>query len=286
MQLNRLSRALGEQHIVGCQDEETERVVKSASRVMRILELFDVLRREALVSEVSELLDLPQSSTSILLRSMVIMGYLHFNPKTRAFGPTTRVALLGNWINGPVVNNGVLARLMERVNMRTGQAVILAVRNRIWSEYIHVVQSTLPLRLFVVKGARRPLVCSGSGLVLLVDLSDNEVRRLALRHNAETGDKVSIGDLLERVKLARSQKWVSNYDSITQGGGMIALCLPRFENEERIVMGVGGLSNVLRENEADFVRIMREEVAANFNDLARMSEASASLALAPSHDLH
>lgn len=286
MQLGKLSRALGEEHIVGCQDEETERVVKSASRVMRILELFDVLRREALVSEVSELLDLPQSSTSVLLRSMVVMGYLYFNPKTRAFGPTTRVALLGNWINGPVVNDGVLTRLTERVNVRTGQAVILAVRNRTWSEYIHVVQSTQPLRLFVVKGSRRPLVCSASGLVLLSGLSDNEIRRLALRHNSETRDNVCIGDLLERVSLVRSQRWVSNYDSVTQGGGMIALCLPNFENEERIVMGVGGLSNVLRENEADFVRIMREEVAGNFNDLARMSEVSASLSLGELHDLH
>lgn len=266
MQLNRLSRALGEQYVVGCQDEETERVVKSASRVMRIIELFDVLRREALVSEVSELLDLPQSSTSILLRSMVLMGYLYFNPKTRAFAPTTRVALLGSWINGPEVNNGSLTQLMERVNMRTGQAVVLAVRNRTWSEYIHVVQSNQPLRMFVVKGSRRPLVTSASGFTLLADMPDNEIRRLALRHNSETGDNVCIADLLERVRLVRVQKWASNYDGITKGGGMITACLPQFANEERIVIGIAGLTNVLRENEAEFAQIMREEVLANFSN--------------------
>ena len=62
----------------------------------------------------------------------------------------------------------------------------------------------------------------------------------------------------------RAQGWASNYDGVTKGGGMIAQCLPQFDNEERIVIGVAGLTDVLRENEAEFARIMQEEVAANF----------------------
>lgn len=263
MQLNRLSRALGEVHVVGCADEASDRVVKSASRVLRILELFDILRRDALVSEVSELLDFPQSSTSVLLRSMVVMGYLHFNPETRSFGPTTRVALLGSWINGSVVSNGKLNRLVERVNARTGQAVVLAVRNRTWSEYIHVVQATDPLRLFVVKGSRRPLARSGTGLALLSGLPDPEIKRIALRHNAETGDNLCISELLEQLAQSREQGWVASYDTVTKGGGAIAMALPQFDNEERIVMGVAGLTNVLRENAAEFVAAMQDEIAAN-----------------------
>src|SRR6185369_37139 len=165
--MRQLSQSLGESNIVGWNSAETEGVVKSAGRVLKILELFDVLRREAPVYEVSELLDLPQSSTSVLLRTMVVMGYLQFNPKTRAFSPTTRVALLGNWINGPMISDGLLTRLLHRVNARTGQGVLVAVRNRIWSEYIHVVQATNPVRLFIVKGLRRPLIQSGTGLMLL-----------------------------------------------------------------------------------------------------------------------
>ncbi|NBB50453.1 transcriptional regulator kdgR [Rhizobium sp. CRIBSB] len=191
------------------------------------------------------------------------MGYLYFNPKTRAFGPTTRVALLGSWINGPAVSDGMLNRLMERVNMRTGQAVVLAVRNRTWSEYIHVVQATSPLRLFVVKGSRRPLVGSGTGLALLADLPDSDIRRLALRHNAETGESACLSSLIERVAVVRSQGWAASYDGVTPGGGMISVLLPRFDNEERIVLGIAGLTSVLRDNEADFVSIMLEEVAAN-----------------------
>ncbi|WP_394658482.1 IclR family transcriptional regulator [uncultured Novosphingobium sp.] len=263
MQLNRLSRALGEHHVVGCEDEDTDRVVKSAGRVLRILELFDVLKREALVSEVSELLEFPQSSTSVLLRSMVILGYLYFNPDTRAFGPTTRVALMGSWINGPMISDGTLTRLIDGVNKRTGQAVVLAVRNRIWSEYIHVAQATDPLRMFVVKGSRRPLVCSGTGLSLLAELPDSDIKRIALRYNAEADENVCLNTLLEQVNHTRARGWASSYDTVTPGGGMIAMRLPQFLNDERIVLGIAGLTSVLRENEDRFVLAMQEEIAEN-----------------------
>ncbi|MDF8334599.1 IclR family transcriptional regulator [Novosphingobium cyanobacteriorum] len=266
MQLTRLSRALGEVRVAGCEDEETDRVVKSAGRVLRILELFDVLKREALVSEVSELLEFPQSSTSLLLRSMVILGYLYYNPDTRAFGPTTRVALLGSWINGPMISDGTLSRLIDAVNRRTGQAVVLAVRNRIWSEYIHVAQATDPLRLFVVKGSRRPLVSSGTGISLLTDLPDSDIKRIALHHNAESKDNVCLASVLEWVNIARERGWAASYDLVTPGGGMIAMRLPQFDNEERIALGIAGLTNVLRDNEANFVAIMQEEIAINFNE--------------------
>lgn len=262
MQLSRLSQALGEINIVGCRDEETDRVVKSAGRVLRILELFDVLRREALVSEVSELLGVPQSSTSVLLRSMTLMGYLYFNPESRAFGPTTRVALLGNWINGTMIANGSLARLIERVNQRTGQAVVLAVRNRIWAEYIHVVQATDALRMFVVKGSRRPLVWSGTGFALMSDLPDSHIKRIAMHYNAETGENVCMAEVLERVDQVRTQGWVASYDLVTKGGAIIAMRLPQFDNEEQIVIGVAGLTGVLREREAQFVACMQEEICA------------------------
>ena len=272
MKLSSLSRALGEAQIIEYRDDETGHVVKSAGRALRILELFDVLRREALVSEVSELLDFPQSSTSVLLRSMVLMGYLTFNPETRAFGPTIRVSLLGNWINGPDVGGGKLIKLMEQVNSQTGQAVVLAVRNRTWSEYIHVLQATDTLRMFLVKGARRPLVASGTGLALLAGLPDREIKRLTLRHNAETDDNICMSNLLDRVNLTRKQGWASSYDAVTLGGGIIAMPLPQYGNEQKMVLGVGGLTCVLKEREAEFVATMQEAVAGNFTKPTQLVE--------------
>ncbi|GAA0317315.1 hypothetical protein GCM10009087_29620 [Sphingomonas oligophenolica] len=192
------------------------------------------------------------------------MGYLQFNPKTRAFSPTTRVALLGNWVNGAMISDGLLMRLLQRVNARTNQAVVVAVRNQIWSEYIHIVQSTNPVRLFVVKGSRRPLIRSGTGLMLLADLPDSDIKRIAMRTNAEAGEgqpRDCIQTLMEQVAEVRSLGWASTFDTITKGGGMIAMRLPQVNNEEQLVVGVPGLSDNLRENRDTYLAVLREETA-------------------------
>lgn len=267
MELARLGQALGERWVAGHERDDTDQIVKSAGRVLRILELFDVLKREAPVSEVSELLGLPQSSTSVLLRSLVVMGYLSYNAPTRAFAPTTRVALLGNWVNAPLLSDGPLIRLMHRLNVRTGQAIVLAVRNHIWSQYIHVVQASSAVRLFVVKGSRRPLVCSATGLTLISDLPDSEITRLGLRYNAEPQEvdvEVPVPILLERVNAVRANGYAFQHDTVTAGAGMIAMRLPSLENsDERLSIGIAAPTQVLQDSKNDFVLALHEEIAAH-----------------------
>lgn len=265
MELSRLGRALGEEWVAGHEQEEADHIVKSAGRVLRILELFDLLKREALVSEVSDLLDLPQSSTSVLLRNLVVLGYLSYNPPTRAFAPTTRVALLGSWVNGPLVSDGPLIQLMHRLNVRTGQAIVLAARNHVWSQYIHVVQATSAVRLYVVKGSRRPLACSATGLTLISDLPDSEVKRIGIRYNAEPQEvdvKVTVAQLLERVQAVNANGYAFQHDTVTPGAGVIAMRLPALENrEERLSIGIAAPTETLRQNKDAFVVALREEIA-------------------------
>ena len=68
--------------------------VKSAARVFEVLEYFDRIRRAATVMEIARTLDYPQSSTSVLLRSMVELGYLEQDP-ARRFALWTMMHMLG-----------------------------------------------------------------------------------------------------------------------------------------------------------------------------------------------
>ena len=254
----------GTDNVVGWGGDDASQVVKSASRALRILELFDLLKREALVSEVSDLLDLPQSSTSVLLRSLEVIGYLHYNPETRAYAPTTRVALLGNWINGPMLSDGPLVRLLHSINAKTGQAVVLAGRNQIWSQYIHVLQATHAVRIFLAKGAKRPLVRSATGLMLLTEVAHDEIKRLCTRFNAEhsgNGEPVSIPKTIDKVEEARSAGYVVTDGAVTPGAGMIAMNLPQLESSEQFVVGIAAVSEVMARRSDEFIEVMREELA-------------------------
>ena len=70
------------------------RVVKSAVRVLEVLELFDRLQREASVGEIARELGYPVSSTSMLLGNLLERGYLRHGPDQRSYFPTPRVTLL------------------------------------------------------------------------------------------------------------------------------------------------------------------------------------------------
>jgi hypothetical protein len=109
-------------HVVGVRPELPDGVVKSAGRVLQILEYFDEIQRTANVVEIAEMLKLPQSSTSALLRSLVAMGYLYFDRMARTYVPSCKVALLGNWVNSPLFMGGVVLQCMEELRERTGDA--------------------------------------------------------------------------------------------------------------------------------------------------------------------
>jgi len=74
------------------------KMVKSAQRVMELLEFFTAERPEATVMDIVRVLDYPQSSASELLRCLVSLGYLSYDRYRRTYRPTTRVPLLGSWV--------------------------------------------------------------------------------------------------------------------------------------------------------------------------------------------
>ena len=67
-----------------------ESVIKSARRALEVLEYLDEVRSDASVMEIARALNYPQSSTSVLLRSLTSTGYLSYDPQRRRYAPTLR----------------------------------------------------------------------------------------------------------------------------------------------------------------------------------------------------
>ena len=67
-------------------------VIKSAQRVLAILEYFKERQRSATVGDIAGALRLPQSSVSMLVKSLVSLGYLEHGEKSRLLRPSYRVA--------------------------------------------------------------------------------------------------------------------------------------------------------------------------------------------------
>lgn len=255
-------------HVVGSRPPLPPGVVKSAGRVLQVLEYFDEIQREASVVEISGVLKLPQSSTSALLRSLVAMGYLYFDRVARTYLPSCRVALLGNWVNRGIFMGGIALQCMEDLRKQTGDAVVLAIRHGVWSQYIHVLQATSMARLQVVRGALRPISASGTGYALLSTMPDAEIRKLAHRINAEARSgqiaPVATDELLATVADVRRLGYAFTTDLVTPGGAVLAMPLPVTDSGQTLVVGLGGISEVQKKRRPELVTILRQTITHHF----------------------
>ena len=100
--------------------------VKSAVRVLKVLEYFDGVRRAAGVTEVARALGFPASSTTGLMQSLVDLGYL-VQDAQRSYRPTPRVTLLCTWIDPQLAPDGPVLSMMNELAAATGEAIILGI---------------------------------------------------------------------------------------------------------------------------------------------------------------
>lgn len=234
--------------------------VKSAVRVLKILEHFDGIRRPAGVVEIARTLGYPPSSTKALLHSLVELGYL-VQDEQRLYRPTPRVTLLGTWVDPWLAPGGPVVSMMDELNAATGETIILGIPSGFTVRYIHVVPATKPMRLHVGPGETRSMALSGIGRIFMARMSDEEVRNVVFRHNAlvkEEGARLSIAAVRRDIESIRATGYSVSIDRFSTGAGLVAVALD--ERPESVPMGVAvaGLSTSIRSTAPQLAQLMRQ----------------------------
>src|SRR5271165_3126987 len=134
--------------------------IKSAQRVLEVLQYFNADREEATVMDIAREMGYPQSSTSELLGCLVALGYLHRDRFARTYRPTARVALLGAWVQPKLFRRGHLLPMIDRLADETGLTVFLASKVGLTVQFIHVVAAREPGQPPLSEGASAPLLHS------------------------------------------------------------------------------------------------------------------------------
>jgi DNA-binding IclR family transcriptional regulator len=239
--------------------------VKSAVRVLEVLEYFDSIQREASVTEVARALGYPVSSTSVLLQSLAERGYVEQDVR-RLYRPTPRVALLGAWIDPQLTPDGPVMQMMRELGEKTGETIILAVPRAMAIRYIYVVPATKTLRMHVGPGTIRPLATSGFGRLFLAAMPDEEVRQVIFRHNAQQpadGAQLSLAAVRRDVQAIRAAGHAVSVDRISPGAGVVAVLLPQLSGTTQMAVGIGGSTQAIRANAAVFAALIKDGIRRN-----------------------
>jgi DNA-binding IclR family transcriptional regulator len=251
-------------------DQKIDSAVKSAKRVFDVLEFFEEHRSAASAVDVAAALKIPQSSTSVLMRTMTALGYLHYDAGRRTYIPTARISMLGHWVSPVLFRRGRLINLMEDLSEKTGETVMVGLRNGLAAQYIHVIQAKLPMRLHVRSGTLRPLAKSGLGYALLSSYPNKEVRRLVkLLNSYETHvvKQVDIKALLVELDKVRERGHALSLSLVTPGAGVVAMTLPKLtESNEPLAICVAGLASALIAQETEFAALMRDAIKFHLSD--------------------
>lgn len=238
--------------------------VKSAIRVIEVLELFEKTREPCSLKEIIEHLQYPQSSTTILLKNLVSVGYLNYDRQRRRYFPTLRLARLGSWVPAALFGNGRVFDVMNDLGKITGDTIGLGIQNDVYLQYIRNIQSTYPVHFVIPEGSMRLLTQSSAGWMLLAALDDRKADYTIRRANIAVDrpeDRVKVEDIMAMLPRIREQGYAYAEDVPFLGAATLCVLLPILVQGQQVVMSVGGLVERIRPRKNELVRLLKRSAA-------------------------
>lgn len=249
---------------------DASRMIKSAHRVLEMLEYFDQDRRHATVMDMSRALSYPQSSTSELLRCLAKLGYLHYNRFRRTYSPTARVALLGAWVKPSLFRGGPVLSAIDAIARATDETVILSTNANYVVQHLHVIHGNSADAVDAHGGDTRSVLHSPQGRLCLSSYRNEHIRSALHRLNAEETDvakQVKVGETIAELAAMRERGWLIEQEE--DGTGCVAVLLPVRRNTDRLVMSVQARASMIAERGTEILAMLleqRDRIGALYDD--------------------
>ncbi|MBD0413857.1 IclR family transcriptional regulator [Oryzicola mucosus] len=236
--------------------------VKSASRAIEILEYFRLVQQERSMSEIAADLGYPQSSATVLLKTLINLGYLNFDRRARLYFPTPKVTSLGDWIPRKLFGTGEILDAMRDVHAATGEGIFIGSKNDIYLQYVQTMDSIHALRFHLDEGVIRPLTQSAAGWVLLSTVSDEKIDNLVRRANIATpsAQRVKVRDMMEKITEVRTNGYAVAENVPLEGGRSLCALLPATMQGQPVVLGMGGIMDRMRKNHDRYLNALLSAV--------------------------
>lgn len=200
--------------------------MSSLESVVSVLRCFSATRSELTVTEVAQILNLPKSNMSRLLRAMREAGFLDSARDGRGYSPGIMLVGLGE-VAGAGHTLGVRAHAaVSQVSDRCGHAGFVSARvgRRMVGLTHHAGRN--PLQVGVFMGGQPLFVdACATGRALLSTMTDEAVRQLLDDHvsHATPQSPASMDELFRRLALVRERGYDESHDEAGKGIGAVAV---------------------------------------------------------------
>lgn len=236
-------------------------LVKSAIRAIEVLELFSREQRPLTLSEIIEALGYPQSSSTVMLKSLLAIGYLNYNRDTKTYYPNPAVTRLGDWIGESSLVSGPIQHLMQDMHERTTESISIAVQNDVNIHFLSVLNSNHKIKFFVPSSGQRTLLQSNLGWMILAAKTDKEVTSIHAQIGLMNVHRMPhLDEVMSEVAKIRRDGYCFVPNLPVPGAASVAMLLPSRFHNQCMAVGVGGYVPRLQANLPEIVAAMTTSI--------------------------
>jgi DNA-binding IclR family transcriptional regulator len=221
-------------------DAQYERnFLKTLARGMRVLTAFTPVKPELSLTEIADVLDVDPSTAHRFVYTIEKLGYLERDTDTKLYRVTPQVYALTISLAGPRNLRQVSLPLMERLRDRSGETVVLSVREGAEIVVIEVVETRHSLAPRGWVGGRVPVYCSAMGKAILAHMPEGEMAHLldTITFTPRTPNTlVNRLDFLADLEKTRERGWSFNNEEFTLG--VLSVGAPIFSQTNKVTAAI------------------------------------------------
>lgn len=215
--------------------------VKSADRVLDILELLADEQHPLNLMEISRRLDLPTSSTYKIIQNLLERGYLESDNSEKQFRLGYKLLEIATKYTQSSDLITEFQQFALGIVSEINEAVFLSIRDREHILYVSERQSSHPVRFVSHMGMRLPLHSTAMGKALLSKVSDEEISALYGGRPLEKLTPSTLTDphqLLDQIRQIRHEGLAYSYGEATQGIRCVAAPVSNAYGEAVAALGI------------------------------------------------
>ncbi len=214
--------------------DEAKNQIQALTKGLSVLESFKD-SDEYGVTELGQIVGLPESSVQRIVNTIELMGYLYQNPRNKKYRLSPKILQTYNKSLNLLKWKEQARRHMQALNERFGESVNLAVRDQDKCSYIELIESKHHLRPYFTLDDSYPLYCTSLGRSLLSDLADDLILSL-LPDPLPQLTPMTIVDrkkLLDKIKEIRQNRYAIDDEEFYLG--LVCVGGPVFGVGDRVV---------------------------------------------------
>lgn len=234
-------------------------MIKVLTKIVKVLDSLGGAsgRSELTLVELAKQTKLPVSTLGRLLASLERYRFLQRDPETRRYRLGSRLMALGSDARDGLELRRVAHPYMRELVADTQESAFLTVRDGDEGIYVDRVDSPHGIRLHGAIGARAPLHCGATRLVLLAFLSEPEQQRFLSRPLARK-TALTVTDrraLQARLQHTRRRGYAVSLGENTEGAA--AVSVPVRDADGHVVASLSAAGPVTRFTRARIPRLVK-----------------------------